>query len=174
MWCIYTSIEHFWTILCIGKRVTLIQHEQNVYYPLALAVVTLPISSVRYLWCFLPLSVPHECLLYNSKSQKRSDSLPPLSVGLRRTFCPAFFVSSVVPLSIECCAQLALFSSPPPLTFQFGASFCLKKVQGSILGCIISSISCLTSLERGQNLSHLSLDQTLVPISNLSCSLQRS
>lgn len=142
MWCIYTSIEHFWTILCIEK-VTLFQHEQTVYYPLALAVVMLP-SSVWYLWCFCLFLYLMSAYCTNQKSQKRSH-FSSLVRGPLMHLLPRIFVSSVVPLSVECCAQLALF---PP--FQFGASFLKNKVQGSIIGCIISSISCLISLEHRQ------------------------
>lgn len=143
---VYTlALNTFEPFFVLEKKVTLIQHEQNVYYPLALAVVMLPISSVRYLWCFCLFPYLMSAY-YTIQSLKRGVIfLPPLSVSLQCTICPAF-LSPVLCLWALSVVHSWLF----PPHFSLVPPFVLKKVQGSILGCIISSISCLTSSEHGQ------------------------
>lgn len=80
-------------MLCI-KKVALFQHEQSLYYPFSLAVVP---SSVRYLRCFLPLSVFHNPPLSSqAKVSKEDQFFSPLSPGLQSTFLSQILV--------QCCA----------------------------------------------------------------------
>lgn len=87
------------------------------------------------------------CISWFLGSLKRGAVFPPLPVGLQCTFLSCIFV--------QCCAfeRWVLCTVSPLLQFSLVPTFCLKKKmkgQCSIIGCRISSISCLASLEHGK------------------------
>lgn len=93
----------------------------------------------------------------HNKSLKRGAVFPSLS--LQCTFLSWIFV--------QCCAfeRWVLCTVSPLLHFSLVPTFVKKKKrQCSIIGCRISSISCLTSLDQGQ-ICLILFDQYRVPIS---------
>lgn len=96
---VYTpALNTFWPFFVL-KKVTLFQHEQNLYYPLPLAVVMLPRFSLISLM-FFAFSVSHDSLTRIAKVSKEEPFFPPLSVGHQCTFLSCIFV--------QCCAFWAL------------------------------------------------------------------